>query len=71
MTIIASRRIGKRVRPIVRRLMEYYAHRVLQQPLHWEAYLEDDQAQALDRLVHAFQRQYRLRKRLQARKKSE
>ncbi|NPA34363.1 MAG: hypothetical protein GXO48_05475 [Chlorobi bacterium] len=70
MSIIVSRRLGRRIRPIVRALMEYYARQVLKQPLHYDAYLEQDQAQYIDSLVSSFQREYKLRKKI-ARKSKE
>ncbi len=49
--------------------MEYYARQILKQPLHYEAYLEQDQAQYIDSLVSSFQREYELKKRIAHRNK--
>ncbi len=70
MSIIVSRRLGRRIRPFIRALMEYYARQVLKQPIHYDAYLEQDQAQYIDSLVSSFQREYELRKKI-ARKSRE
>ncbi len=64
MSIIVSRRLGRRIRPLIRAIMEYYARQVLKQPIHYDAYLEQDQAQYIDSLVSSFHREYELRKKI-------